>query len=397
MKMKRTHFNHAVAAGFLMALPLAAHSASPSYVPSIVSPFFYAGSGDFTDGFGLQGIKGGDMEGTFIITGTSNVNGVVYVGPVNHGFTSSGSGTGAWYVMNVPSSFNAASTSIYGPDNLGNNMVNLVGSYVSNGEGSPRIGFFYTGPIANTTADSSGFTSYQGRNLQTGQLAQFTYIHSVSGGQSNALAVGNYGFQGEGNPFGHAFIYNPANPAQPQIDITFPDTDKTHTAYGIWYNGGTSYTISGGVGLPSGSSKYGEPLGSAYLMDYDSATGQFSHYQTYTYKPTGADKKRFKGKTLITHFEGIWSNGEGLYKLPATVTTTDGSIGSAVVMQVRRRGNGKFNTAANWSTITIPGASLTTNDSIYGDTSVGLVMFPAVDGISDLIVTDYAHTPILRQ
>ena len=79
------------------------------------------------------------------------------------------------------------------------------------------------------------------------------------------------------------------------------------------------------------------------------------------------------------------------------MTTTNGNIGGAMVMQVRRRTNGKFNTAANWSPITIPGASMTTNDSLYGDTSVGVAMFPAVDGVSDSIVTDYAYTPILRQ
>src|SRR5262245_6743211 len=74
------------------------------YSPDLISPFLFTGGGEFSTGFGLQGIKGGDTEGTFIITGTSNVNGVVYNGPVNHGFTSQGSGTGTWYVINVPES-----------------------------------------------------------------------------------------------------------------------------------------------------------------------------------------------------------------------------------------------------------------------------------------------------
>ena len=135
----------------------------------VVSPFLYTGSPDFSSDFGLQGIKGGDTAGTFIITGTSNVNGVVYNGPVNHGFTPQGSGTGTWYVINVPLSFNANSTSIYGPDNLGGGTVNLVGSYVS---GNLRIGFFYAGPLTNTPS-SGNFLSYQGRNLRTGELADF--------------------------------------------------------------------------------------------------------------------------------------------------------------------------------------------------------------------------------
>src|SRR5262249_207816 len=156
-------------------------------------PFLYTGGGDFSSEFGLQGIKGGDSEGTFIITGTSGFNGVVYSGPVNRGFNPQGSGTGVWYVMNVPESFNAKSTSIYGVDNLGRGNVNLVGSYVSNESGNgtacadtpsticPRIGFFYAGTLTNTPS-SANFLSYQGRNLSIpGRLADFTYIHSVSG------------------------------------------------------------------------------------------------------------------------------------------------------------------------------------------------------------------------
>lgn len=359
------------------------------FSPDFVSPFLFTGGGDFSNGFGLQGIKGGDTEGTFIITGTSNVNGVVYSGPVNHGFTSLGSGTGTWYVINVPESFNANSTSIYGPDNLGGGNFNLVGSYVSKESGNPRIGFFYAGPLTNTPS-SGDFLSYQGRNLRTGQLADFTYIHSVSGG----LAVGNYGFQAEGNPFGHAFIYNPSNQAQPQTDIMFPDSDETHTAYGIWHNGGSSYTIAGGVGLPSGPMKYGDPLGLAYLMDYDSSTGKFSNYQTFSYKPEGPDRQPFKGKTILTHFEGIWSDGKGLYKLPATVASTEGGLSKAKVAHVERKSNGKFETKATWSPIDIAGASESTNDSIFADTSVGVVIYPAIDGVSDAIVSDYAVTPI---
>src|SRR5215813_5588419 len=249
----------------MAALGVVAASAGQEvgYSPDFVSPFLYTGGGDFSKGFGLQGIKGGDTEGTFIITGTSNMNGVVYSGPVNHGFTPQGSGTGTWYVMNVPESFQASSTSIYGVDNLGGGNFNLVGSYVFNepdnpnepNKPKPRIGFFYAGPLTNTPS-SGDFLSYQGRNLRTGRLADFTYIHSVSGG----LAVGNYGFEFEGNPFGHAFVYDPSK-VQPQTDIVFPaDTDKTHTAYGIWYNGGTSYTIAGGVGIPSASMIYGDPI-----------------------------------------------------------------------------------------------------------------------------------------
>lgn len=120
------------------------------YAPDFVSPFVYTGSGNFSGGWGFQGIKGDNQEGSFVMTGTSNINGVVYCGPVNHGFTGLGSSTGAWYVMNVPSSINsAASTSIYGPESLGNGNHNLEGTYTSS-TNSNTYSFIYTGPLTST-------------------------------------------------------------------------------------------------------------------------------------------------------------------------------------------------------------------------------------------------------
>ena len=63
-----------------------------------------------------------------------------------------GSGSGTWYTINVPSGFNASSTSIYGVDNVGSDNVDLVGSYVSSSYYTgtteyPRIGFYYDGPL----------------------------------------------------------------------------------------------------------------------------------------------------------------------------------------------------------------------------------------------------------
>lgn len=374
-----------------------AAAASNRWQMDYISPFLYTASNaspsSLYTGFGLQGIKGGDSSGNFLVVGTTTINGVtqgaVYDGPINHGFKGWGSGSGTWTIMNVPTGFGASSTSIYGVDNLGSGSVNLVGSYV--GSGGTRLGFYYSGPLTSTPS-SSDFQSYQARNFATGKLATFTYIHSISGG----LAVGNYDNLGDGSPAGNAFIYSPGSNSQ--IDIVYPDADKTHTAYGIWYNGGTSYTVAGGVGLPSRTdSGYGEPLGKAYLMDYDSAISgpaAFSHYQTFNYKPTGALRKKLKNKDVISHFEGIWSNGTGLYRLPATVTATAlGGLGYGLVAEVRRKSNGKFARQARWSTINAPGASFSTNDSLSGDTSVGLVVYPALNGAPE-IISDYAVTPI---
>jgi len=352
-----------------------------------VSPFIYTGpeaginaSGVYAD-FGLQGIKGGDSQGTYLITGTSGSNGVIYSGPIDHAMTTSGSGSGSWTMMNVPSEFNASASSIYGVDNLGNGTVDLVGSYISaaaDSDGqSPRIGFYYNGPITNSP-DASNYLSYQGLDPLTGQLATFTYIHSVSGG----LAVGNYDFLGDGNPAGNAFIYNPAS-SNPQTAVDDGGDGKTHTAYGIWFNGGSSYTIAGGEGLNGGGEgRYGEPLGKATLIDYDSITGNFRHDRSYSFTKTKTLPKAMRRQSIVTHFEGIWSNGEGVYKLPATIATADGELTAAALATVKRTRKGGFG-KARWTLFDIPGAAITTNDSVFGDANVGAAIYTRGGDVSD--------------
>lgn len=353
----------------------------------LVSPFLYTGPGAGTntsgiyDDFGLQGIKGGDSQGSYLITGTSGSNGVIYKGPIDHAMSTSGSGSGSWTVMNVPTSFDASSSSIYGVDNLSGGNVDLVGSYVSATADSsgqfPRIGFYYNGPIT-ASPDAANYRSYQGRDPLTGQLATFTYIHSISGG----LAVGNYDFLGDGNPAGNAFIYDPDS-STPQTAVDYGGDGKTHTAYGIWFNGGSDYTIAGGEGLNgSGDGQYGQPLGKATLIDYDSVTGGFRHYRSYSFTKTQDLPKAMRRQSIVTHFEGIWSDGEGTYKLPATIATADGALTAAALATVKRNRDGSFG-EARWTLFDIPGAPITTNDSVFGDANVGAAIYSQGGGVSD--------------
>lgn len=356
---------------------------------NLVSPFLYTGPGAGVDSssglfnaFGLQGIKGSDSLGSYLITGTSGSNGVVYDGPIDHAMTPAGSGSGTWTVMNVPSNFNAQSTSIYGVANLSGSTVNLVGSYVSNSpepDGQlPRIGFFYTGAITSTP-DATNFQSYRASDPSTGRPASFTYIHSVDGG----LAVGNYDFLGDGRPAGNAFIYDPITGSQKAIN--YGTQGKTHTAYGIWHNGGDDYTIAGGEGLngiPEGDGRYGEPLGRGALIDYDRVTGDFSNYRSYRFSSTKLLPKEMRREALVTHFEGIWSDGEGTYRLPATVTGESSGKTVAALATVKRNRDGSFG-KARWSVLDVPGTILSTNDSVFGDAVVGLAAYAGAAGISD--------------
>jgi hypothetical protein len=73
-------------------------------------------------------------------------------------------------------------------------------------------------------------------------------------------------------------------------------TNET-TAYGIWHNGGDSYTIAGGTdnhGIQEG-----------FLVDYDSVSKKFSHLTLYEHY-------------LVTHFEGITGTAQGFNLIATT-------------------------------------------------------------------------------
>ena len=108
-----------------------------------------------------QGIRGGDTAGTYQIVGTSGSNGILFIGNID---TTSGTTN----IINVPSGgtsnlpnqsgVTTASTSIYGPDNLDNGNVRLVGSYTNSDKSTTAVfsnGFLYEG----TTTGDGVFTT----------------------------------------------------------------------------------------------------------------------------------------------------------------------------------------------------------------------------------------------
>ena len=328
----------------------------------------------------LQGIKAGTTSGTYIIVGTTFPNGYVYTGPIAKAATTS-PGVGTWTMMNVPASWGTSAstaspsasatasasastgmtTSIYGVDNLGNGNVALVGTWnIGNVSTTGVKSFVYNGPVTATPA-ASAFKQFVAVDPSTGKSADATFLHSVSGG----LVVGNYDFAGDDNPAGNAFVLDPSTGVQ--TNVQYPQNQRafTHTAYGIWWNGGTSYTIAGGS---SRSHTPTEPTGDQYfgtgtLIDYNSATKSFSNFRSFAFPGAG-------GKTILTHFEGIWSNGSGTYRMPITTNANSASQGG--VATIRRGSNGKFG-AATWKLFTVPGSStVTTGNSISSATVIGV-------------------------
>lgn len=289
---------------------------------------------------GWQGIRQGSAPGEYLITGTSNSNGLLYVGPI------SGVG-GKGYLVNYPP---ASSTSIYGPNLISPGHIQLIGTYRTSGSDVVN-GLFYDGPLTD-----DGFANTD--NYQTIDYpgAQYTYMHSTMGG----LAVGNADGP-EGNApigTGTAFIYDTKSETILPQTIVFPGSITT-TAYGIWYNGGTSYTIVGGyMNTP------GPALAHGYIVDFDSATGKFTHWTSLDY-PGGVD--------IATHFEGISSYENGVYTLAATsFQIGDQNAETASWASLVRNADGSFG-PATWVPLQFPGTpSFLTNDSVAGNASVGI-------------------------
>jgi hypothetical protein len=172
---------------------------------------------------GWQGIRATSTPGQYLLAGTSNNNGLLYIGP------NSGSG-GTSYPVNYPGS---SSTSVYGPDVVNGNVLRLVGSYRTSNSDVVQ-GFVFQG----TTADLSSAGDYQ--TIAYPNKA-YTYVHSTMGD----LAVGNAGDIPASTD--HAFIYS-VSQGRFLTDIVYSGSQTSSTsAYGIWYNGGTSYTICGGL------------------------------------------------------------------------------------------------------------------------------------------------------
>ncbi len=297
---------------------------------------------------GWQGIRYASTSGQYLMTGTSGDNGLLYIGPI------SGVG-GTGYSVNYPK---AASTSVYGPD-LEGSTLRLVGTY-NTGTGTVN-GFLYQGTTAELAQGSGIYETIAYPS------AQYTYVHSTMGD----LAVGNAdGPEGDA-PIGtgHAFIYDVSqNTFLP--DVVYPGSTTT-TAYGIWYNGGTSYTIVGGYSNVMSPSL---TIGNAYMVDFDTATGQFTHWTSFAY-PNGV-----AGQNFISHFQGVSSSGAGGFTLAADSLPSGSSgvvQGSWVTVPVNP--DGSFGNAV-WVNLNNPdypatdsGSSLTSVDSVAGNAVVGFV------------------------
>lgn len=307
----------------------------------------------------VTGIRGVDNSTNVYITSIYRDNTTtctsLYSGPINGNL-------GSWYLLNYPSSLGATvtSTSLYGPNN-GNTAgtIQVVGNYTTLESANQGFGLLYFGP-------TDGFVTW--RTLTPESNAYTTIAHSVMGG----LVVGNYNINSDIAP-GKAFIYDIAT--ESYTELTHPGAISI-TAYGIWYNGGESYTIAGGFSEINNSG-----LDKAYLVDYNSSTHTISNWTEYTYNnlPIGA---------FISHFEGITTDGNSGYNMAADwISATNSSIEGGSFVHITRANNGSFE-SATWTDVAYPNATITSANTVYLDNILGVYTKANDSNVYGFLVTN---------
>ncbi len=296
---------------------------------------------------GIRNYRGSGNE--FLISGQTAADGLLYVGPL--------AGGGKSYKVRYP---NAENTAVYGPDNLPDGRIRLVGSYEPrSNDGPTNVGFVWEGTL-NQLPGGGKFRPIAFPN------ATIQFTHSTMGG----LAVGN-ALKESGATV--SYVYDVAK-ADFVDKIVFPGS-KTTTAYGIWHNGETKYTICGGYSDVA-TDNFDDPSlplfrGRAFLVDYDSRTKKFSNWTSYRYR--NGDTAR----TFETHFEGISSAEPGVYTMNADSVRRGGPAGpvQGAWISVRRETDGRFSDG-QWVDLNYPGvrAGLTSSNSVYGNHVVGIAI-----------------------
>ena len=297
-------------------------SSAKAQTPTPYTTLNYGDTGTF-----LTGIRGNSIVGNYVVPGTTETGGLLY------DMTS-----GQWSAMPVatPNGANypgAIGSSPYGPS-FGNQggVLRVVGSYLTAASSPYDLSYLYDAAAApGQQLTELAYPSTPGNETL------YTIAHSTFGNQ----VVGNYDTR---LATGRAMIYTISTG-------TYVTNDKpgavSTTAYGVYgdmiaggfFNAG----LGGGLGPEQG-----------YL--YNQATGTWATYN--------------HPDAIVTHLEGITGAGRsGEYNMVADWVTTDGVV-HAGVLHVDALG------IPSWYEIIIPGASLVSSNSAYGDTVVGIYLLP---------------------
>jgi hypothetical protein len=265
-------------------------------------------------------------------------------------------GHGKFYDLNYPKVDDVATiTNLYGPNNGAvENTINVVGNYtIENVNGT--FGCLYQGPLDNTGT----WTTIVPTPLSPYDKIINTICHSNMGD----LVVGNYDtllIQGK------AFIYDMIT--EKYYNIISADSISI-TAYGVWHNGGHSYTICGGYTTNTLTNV-------AYIADWNNETHELSNWQIYQFDNDPV-------KASITHFDGITKGcGDGKYNLTGDYLKVNGTEEIAFFAKVKRNEDETFDPIAKWSVVAYPDEDVTSGNSVYKDVVIGVYSSVGDDSVN---------------
>jgi subtilase-type serine protease len=278
-----------------------------------------------TTGTFLTGIRGDSIVGNYVVPGTTETGGLLY-----------NTVSGQWSPMPVATANGvnypgAIGSSPYGPSfgNMGG-VLRTVGSYVTAASSPYDLSYLYD--AAQAPAQQITPLAYPGttQNPTLFTIAHSTFGDTVVGDYDTRLATGN------------AMIYTISTGAYATNNKPGAVSTTAYGVYGDMIAGGyANVGPGGGIGFEHG-----------YL--YNQTTGAWS-----TYDHPGA---------IITHLEGITGAGRsGEYNMVADWTTPDGAV-HAGVLHMNAAG------IPTWYDINIPGATLVSSNSAYGDKVVGIYL-----------------------
>lgn len=321
--------------------------------------------GDSTFLTGIRAVGDGSvyMTGVYTPAGQTATQGLIYEGSL--------AGTGTWHTLNASiGGQTVTSTALYGPNPNGAGVIRAVGSYKTVASGSVDIGVLYNG----STNGNGTWTSMNAVSLNASTIN--TIAHSTMGN----YVVGNY----DTNITGKAFIYdvgtqgwinlNGGNGANGGDGISGGNIISI-TAYGIWWNGGSNYTIAGG--FSNGVSLVG--LDQGYIVDWDSSTNTTSHWKSYNFNNVPITDS-------VSHFDGITSDGGTGYNLTGDWIGLGAADGLGFFANVGRAGDGSF-TEASWTQINYPSCVVTSGNSVYENSVIGIYTLAGGNGTYGYVAT----------
>lgn len=289
----------------------------------------------------LTGIRGVDCEKNVYISG-------FYV-PVNQNKTTAFvykgtlGGKGKFYDLNYPKvNCTPTITNLYGPNNGKKcDTINVVGNYTVQGQ-TGTIGCLYQGKLDNSGKWTTIIPPF-GTILNT--ICHSTMGHLVVGNYDTVLVQGK------------AFIYDIKS--KQYYDIINVNAISI-TAYGIWQNSKHCYTICGGYTTGSGSNV-------GYVVDWNNKKHKLYNWRTYSYGNNSSVAK-------ITHFDGITiGKNEHTYNLTGVwVSSNNDVLDLAFYAEIKRECDGKFKKHAKWCPISYPCKLVTTGNTVYKDTVLGV-------------------------